>query len=69
MGFGSQGEDWCWLLEHSLKGTSVPQLAGRESAKKSGDAKEARLFFVPLCFLVREERVLRVPLKELQRRE
>ena len=24
-----QGDDWGWLHEHSLKGTSVPQLAGR----------------------------------------
>ena len=32
----SQGEDWGWLCEHSLKGASVPQLAGRESGKKSG---------------------------------
>ena len=34
----SQGEDWGWLHEHSLKGASVPQLAGRESGKKSGTA-------------------------------
>ena len=34
----SQGEDWGWMLEHSLKGTSAPQLAGRESGKKSGTA-------------------------------
>ena len=25
-----QGEDWGWLHEHSLKGASAPQLAGRE---------------------------------------
>ena len=25
---GSQGEDWGWLHEHSLKGASAPQLAG-----------------------------------------
>ena len=35
---GSQGEDWGWLREHSLKGASEPQLAGRESGKKSGTA-------------------------------
>ena len=35
---GSQGEDWGWLREHSLKGASVPQLARRESGKKSGPA-------------------------------
>ena len=46
------GEDWGWLCEHSLKGASVPQLAGRESGKKYGAAKEARDFFLPLCFLV-----------------
>ena len=34
----SQGEDWGWLREHSLKGASVPWLAGRESGKKSGPA-------------------------------
>ena len=35
---GSQGEDWGWRHEHSLKGASAPQLAGRESGKKSGPA-------------------------------
>ena len=34
----SQGEDWGWLHEHSLKGASAPQLPGRESRKKSGAA-------------------------------
>ena len=34
----TQGEDWGWLREHSLKGDSAPQLAGRESRKKSGSA-------------------------------
>ena len=34
----SQGEDWGWLREHSLKGASAPQLAGRESRKKSRSA-------------------------------
>ena len=29
----SQGEDWGWLREHSLKGASAPQLARRESAE------------------------------------
>ena len=35
VGAGSryQGEDWGWLCEHSLKGASAPQLAGRESGK------------------------------------
>ena len=40
----SQGEDWGWWREHSLKGASAPQLAGRESGKKSGPAEEARDF-------------------------
>ena len=35
---GSQGEDWRWLHEDSLKGASVPLLAGTESGKKSGPA-------------------------------
>ena len=60
---GSQGEDWGGLREHSLKGASVPQLAKRESGEKSGAAKEARDFFLPLCFLVHEERRLRALLK------
>ena len=60
---GSQGGDWGWLHENSLKGASVPQLAGRESGKRSGAAEEARGFFFPLCFLVREERGFRAPLK------
>ena len=34
----SQGEDWGWLSKHSLKGASAPQLARRESEKKSGTA-------------------------------
>ena len=34
----SQGEDWGWLHEHSLKGASAPQLARRESGRKSGPA-------------------------------
>ena len=35
---GSQGEDWGWLREHSLKGVSAPQLARRQSGRKSGTA-------------------------------
>ena len=38
LGVRSQGEDWGWLREHSLKGASVPQLSRRESGKKSGRA-------------------------------
>ena len=60
---GSQGEAWGWRCQHSLKGASAPQLAGRESGKRSAAAKEARDFVLPLCFLVREERGLRAPLK------
>ena len=54
-----QGEGWGWLHEHSLKGESAPQLAGRESGKMSGAAREARNH----CFGVRKERgfLLRVP--------
>ena len=60
---GSQGEDCSWRHEHSLKGASAPRLAGRESGKRSGAAEQARDFFLPLCFLVREERGFRAPLK------
>ena len=60
---GSQGEDWGWQHEHSLKGASAPQLAGRESRKSSGAAEQARDFFFALCFLVHEERGLRALLK------
>ena len=59
----SQGEACGWLCEHSLKGTSAPQLAGRESGKKYGAAEEARDLFLSLYFLVNEERGLRAPLK------
>ena len=59
----SQGEDRGWLRQHSMKGVSAPQLAERESRKKSGAAKETKDFFLPLYFLVREERGFRAPLK------
>ena len=52
---GSQGEDWGWRREHTLKGASAPQLAGRESGKRSGAAEEAR----DHCFGVYEERRFR----------
>ena len=55
----SQGEDWGWLREHSLKRASAPRLVGRESRKKSGAAEEAR----DHCFQVREERGFRAPPK------
>ena len=54
-----QGEDWGWLREHSLKGASAPQLAGRESGKKCGSAREAR----DHCFRVQTERGFRAPPK------
>ena len=41
------------------EGVSAPQLAGRESRKRSGATEQARDFFFPLCFLVREERGFR----------
>ena len=31
----SQGEDWGWRREHSLKGASAPQLAGREARRRA----------------------------------
>ena len=60
---GSQGENWGWRREHSLKGASAPWLAGRESGKKSGAAEETTGFFLPLCFLVREKKGFRAPPK------
>ena len=58
-----QGEDWGWQHEHSLQGDSAPRLAGRVSGKRSGAAEEARDIFIPLSFLVHEERGLRALLK------
>ena len=57
-----QGEDWGWLCEDSLKGASMPQLARRESGKKSGPAEQAR----DHCFWVCKERgfLLRVPTED-----
>ena len=60
---GSQGEDWGWRREHSLKGASAPQLAGRESRKRSGPDEEARDFFLPLNHLSSSTRKQRVPPK------
>ena len=58
-----QGEDWGWRREHSLKGLVRHSWPGG-SLGKSGAAEEARDFFLPLCFLVREEeRGLRAQLK------
>ena len=54
-----QGEHWGWLHEHSLKGASAPQLAERESGKRSRTAEEAR----DHCIRVHEERGFRAPPK------
>ena len=59
----SQGEDWSWRREHSLKGASAPRLARKESGKRCGAAERAGDFFLTLCFLVREERGFRAPPK------
>ena len=55
----SQGEDWSWLREHSLKGASAQQLAWRESGEKFGLAKEAK----DHCFEVHEERGFKAQIK------
>ena len=57
---GSQREDWGWRREHSLKGLVRHSWPGG-SPGKSGAAEQARDFFLPLCFLVREERGFRAP--------
>ena len=65
---GSQGEDWGWRREHSLKGVSAPQLAGRESGKRLELPKRQETFsclFVSWCAR-RGDSERR--LKELQRR-
>ena len=59
----SQGEDWGWLHEHSLKGPRAPQLDGRESGKRSGTAEEARDHCSGVC----EERGSEHCLNELWR--
>ena len=51
----SQGENWGWLCEHSLKVASATHLAKRESRKMAGPAYEAR----DHCFRVRKERGFR----------
>ena len=43
---GSQGEDWGWRREHSLKGASAPRLAGRE--KVWSCRRDKRLFLASL---------------------
>ena len=70
-------EEWCRAALTSPRGLSTQPpgraglgaearasvLARRESGKKSAAAEEARDFFLPLCFLVREERGFRAPPK------
>ena len=49
---GSQGEDWGWLCEHSLKGASVPQLPGGSPGKGLELLKRQETFsslFVSWC--------------------
>ena len=40
----SQREDWGWRREHSRKGASAPQLAGRESGKVWSCQRDKRHF-------------------------
>ena len=47
---GSQGEDWGWRREHSLKGASAPQLAERESGKKVWSCQRGKRLFLPSLF-------------------
>ena len=66
-GAGSWGSGFIRIAERGLglvawtqpEGASAPQLAGRESGKRSGAVEQARDSFLPLCFLVREERGFR----------
>ena len=49
---GSQGEDWGWQREHSLKGASAPQLAGGNPGKSLELPKRQETFsclFVSWC--------------------
>ena len=62
-GFGWRAGRGLGLAERTQpEGVSAPRLAGRESGKRSGAAEQAKDFFLPLCFLVREERGLGAPL-------
>ena len=47
---GSQGEDWGWRREHSLKGASAPQLAGRESGEKVCSCRRGKRLFLASLF-------------------
>ena len=44
-----QGEDWGWLCGDSLKGAITPQLARRQSGRKSRPAKQARDHSFRVC--------------------
>ena len=56
----SAARDACLLSRRGRRGLGAEAwaavLARRESGKRSGAAEQARDFFLPLCFLVREER-------------
>ena len=58
----SQGEDWGWQREHSLKGLAHHSwLGGRPG--KSLQLPKRQDFFLPLCFMVLKERGFRAPPK------
>ena len=61
----SPAQEACLLSRQGGRGlgTEAPAsvLAGRESGKKSAAAKEARDFFLPLCFMACKERGFRAP--------
>ena len=66
---GLQGEDWGWRREHSLKGASAPQLAGRESREKVCSCRRGkRLFLASLFPGARGEGIKSRRLNKLQRR-
>ena len=64
---GSQGEDWGWRREHSLKGLAHHSWLGGRPEKKSAAAEEARDFFLPLCFTGARRGDSERRLNELQR--
>ena len=61
--YRSQGEDWGWLREHSLKGLVHYSYMGVSLGKSLELPKRQETFSCLFCFLVREERGLRAPLK------
>ena len=58
----SQGEDWGWLHENSLKGLAHHSYPGG-SPGKSLQLPKRQETFLPLCFMVRKERGVRAPPK------